>query len=876
MIKKRIFFILIFIALSALSFALDAYSLLNYYTESQIGKIVLEADKSINELKKIELYDEQKLIGSYELEPDLSRIIIEFDLALLSFGHNQLEIKIPEIQESLNLEITKLHDNNNSVQINNLTGGLVVDNLPYFPFGFYCYWPVQPTLAEEEVVKGFNMISPYQKILDERFSQRQTYMDRCAELGMKVNYNLCSLAGGGGVGSGKIDLPEKKLNELLEKEVLAFKDHPALLSWYIADEPILNGTKVEYLESKYNLIKKLDPYHPISMVFMKPKNSPKYTKSFDIMMSDPYPIPDLKITTVGIRSRYLKQKFPNHKSTWIVPQAFGGGEWWQREPTKQELRNMTYQAVINGATGIKYFVRNGLNSFPKSTAAWGECGEIALEFAELTPAILSEEIAPSIESADPEIEAKCYLKDNLMTILVVNNYNQPKELNLILEQELSGILNLPFEDRSITIENGEFTDFIDNYGTRCYQYQIMPAESKLASNNITYNGDFEEYFTPGVVAGWYGSVRAERGTTYFMDSKQAYSGSHSMHLINPQPKQGMRLRSFPVTLKADQSYILSIFAKAKKTDYTIVKDLSFWEKIFGSEENKVIPNSLKLSLNGNSQIFELSKEWQEYTIDIPAISKSKRRIISLEYLGKDQIWLDLLQVVPSIQISSKLVDDNIYAIIDCGLDYSDLRYTLDGTNPNSNSLKYSKPIKIDKSCIITAARIINGQPKNITRSKIESHKAIGKKVEYQKQYRKYTAGGQTALVDGKFGSINFKDNRWQGFIYNDLDVTIDLERCQKIDQISINFLENLGSWIFLPTDISFMISIDGINFNEIDRSKYKLPHNYRKTAIHTVSSDKQTNARYIRIKAKNPGYCPDWHSGSGKPAWIFADEIIVR
>ena len=89
----------------------------------------------------------------------------------------------------------------NEVKTDRLTGGIIVNRRQFFPFGFYCYSPVSPTLPEEEVVKGFNMISPYQTILPETLSERKAYMDRCAELGMKVHYNLLSVSGGGGVGS---------------------------------------------------------------------------------------------------------------------------------------------------------------------------------------------------------------------------------------------------------------------------------------------------------------------------------------------------------------------------------------------------------------------------------------------------------------------------------------------------------------------------------------------------------------------------------------------------------------------------------------------------------------------------------------------------
>ncbi|NOR11849.1 MAG: hypothetical protein GQ545_01195, partial [Candidatus Aminicenantes bacterium] len=35
-------------------------------------------------------------------------------------------------------------------------------------------------------------------------------------------------------------------------------------------------------------------------------------------------------------------------------------------------------------------------------------------------------------------------------------------------------------------------------------------------------------------------------------------------------------------------------------------------------------------------------------------------------------------------------------------------------------------------------------------------------------------------------------------------------------------------------------------------------------------------ARYIRIKARNVGICPDWHPGAGGKAWLFCDEIIIE
>jgi len=71
------------------------------------------------------------------------------------------------------------------------TNGLVM-----FPFGFYTYPPVESSFLSEEAVNGFNMFSIYRETGKRSFKESKAYMNRCADLGMRVNYNLCSITGG--------------------------------------------------------------------------------------------------------------------------------------------------------------------------------------------------------------------------------------------------------------------------------------------------------------------------------------------------------------------------------------------------------------------------------------------------------------------------------------------------------------------------------------------------------------------------------------------------------------------------------------------------------------------------------------------------------
>ena len=219
--------------------------------------------------------------------------------------------------------------------------------VPFFPFGFYARerddfeW-----ILRTEAMNGFNLYSPYQAIEDSTLPRRKAYMDLCAELGMRVNYNLqqvCALK--------KSDSPELRKSKLrrIEQEVRTFRDHPALLSWYVSDEPDGQFIAPEELADAVALIRKLDPHHPISMVFVDPKPSLPYQDLLDIVMTDPYPIPGNSVVNAGEYLQKLKEFYQFKKHIWIVPQAFGGQEYWSREPTPNELKAMVYLGVVHGA-----------------------------------------------------------------------------------------------------------------------------------------------------------------------------------------------------------------------------------------------------------------------------------------------------------------------------------------------------------------------------------------------------------------------------------------------------------------------------------------------------------------------------------------------
>jgi hypothetical protein len=163
-------------------------SRLSFYSYEKSGEFLLHIPSGLSQNNlSIDIKIENKTIASWNGKPGRNLLRIPFVISLKpSVYKTEASILIKTNQVKNYLAVTHLiilSGKPNEVKTDRLTGGMIVNRLPFFPFGFYCYSPVYPTLSEEEVVKGFNMISPYQKILPEALSERKAYMDRCAEIG---------------------------------------------------------------------------------------------------------------------------------------------------------------------------------------------------------------------------------------------------------------------------------------------------------------------------------------------------------------------------------------------------------------------------------------------------------------------------------------------------------------------------------------------------------------------------------------------------------------------------------------------------------------------------------------------------------------------
>ena len=209
---------------------------------------------------------------------------------------------------------------------------------------------------------------------------------------------------------------------------------------------------------------------------------------------------------------------------------------------------------------------------------------------------------------------------------------------------------------------------------------------------------------------------------------------------------------------------------------------------------------------------------------------------------------------------------------------AEIRYTLDGSLPTASSTLYTGAIHLQKSAKIRAAAFRNGKSSSVTAQDVTFSKATACPVKLlQPTHKSYTFNGGAALTDGLVGDKGFGTGRWLGFSGNDLEAVIDLKKPTDVSSVSLNTCVDKGSWIFDARNIEVSVSTDGVTFTSV--AKHSLPAMEKNSAdnINTYELKfSQTKARYIKVYATSEHNIPDWHSGKGKPAFLFVDEISVK
>lgn len=196
---------------------------------------------------------------------------------------------------------------------------------------------------------------------------------------------------------------------------------------------------------------------------------------------------------------------------------------------------------------------------------------------------------------------------------------------------------------------------------------------------------------------------------------------------------------------------------------------------------------------------------------------------------------------------------------------------------------YTGPLVINETSKIYAftRQDLEGRHSNDTISAVFYKKPNNYTIDIKSKYNKqYHAGGPEGLIDGIYGTENWRKGDWQGYQSQDFECVVDLQQVSPVKNFDSHYLQDSRSWILMPTKVEYYGSADNVNFKLIGTSQPTggVDAKSDKTFMSNfnLTLDKPVNLRYVKVKAINYGKLPEGHQGFGGDAFIFIDEIAIK
>ena len=361
-------------------------------------------------------------------------------------------------------------------------GFIMVDGKPFFPLGLYSCMGIDMASATYEIADykgetteevnrarfkaikdaGFNLLQSYtmnlygQKVSGpgwkgaERAAFPQEngettsalyregmlkFMDYAEEAGLKV------LAGAFSSYSINKNLPFngreeewKRRKGIIKDNMEALKSHPALLVWYLIDEPSSVPMIPEDMALVYRYMKTLDLDHPIYMAAADKRGDTEYFEDVDIVGPDTYPLAFDRpvMTDINILEEFEKHQKGAMKTPllWCIVQI---SQWLEGKvpPTVQEMRLMSLLVLTRDIKGLMFYNhRDYPNLDPKHwqnvTTVIRSLHRVTEQVARSVPVINGHEIdKPSINSLLRKVSDEM---GNQHHLLIAANANQDDKL----------------------------------------------------------------------------------------------------------------------------------------------------------------------------------------------------------------------------------------------------------------------------------------------------------------------------------------------------------------------------------------------------------------------------------------------------------------
>lgn len=352
-------------------------------------------------------------------------------------------------------------------------GGLSIDGEKRFLLGMY---GVSEEHMAEMARAGFDYVHSYRWDGSGDTESALAYLDAAQRHGLRAFM---------GLERGRLMAYDERF---VAERVAALMRHPALLAWYLFDEPDLEHQYVspEWLERYYRLIRALDPFHPVVVTCAGDGAVPRYRDALDVHWTQVYRGTEYVAARIDRHREMLREGTPLAAILHCYDRAQsellkGGGEPDPAafEPNGRLMRANAFMAIAHNSSGLLWWwwgYGGGGRFFTVANApeAWASLQETVADIRELEPVLTGEgEIATRVLEPAEGVEVHVWEKrlgERVVTI-AVNRDEEAVEVSWAPQwAPEGGAATVRWEGREVLITGGQLKDAFEPRGVHVYEW----------------------------------------------------------------------------------------------------------------------------------------------------------------------------------------------------------------------------------------------------------------------------------------------------------------------------------------------------------------------------------------------------------------------
>ncbi|MDQ2656345.1 MAG: chitobiase/beta-hexosaminidase C-terminal domain-containing protein [Bacteroidota bacterium] len=239
---------------------------------------------------------------------------------------------------------------------------------------------------------------------------------------------------------------------------------------------------------------------------------------------------------------------------------------------------------------------------------------------------------------------------------------------------------------------------------------------------------------------------------------------------------------------------------------------------------------------------------------------------------------------PRLKNTSRVFKDTLFLQLFHAVRDVDIRFTTDGTEPDSiSSMLFENNTLLTRTSSIRARAFKDGwQSSEATTLQVyRCAHPPDTAIVLSRMNRVHTANGANTFFDHQLGSFNANSpawaNNWGGFRGNDMELLLQYKDPVLAGSISLNLLIETENSIFPPATLEIWGGSSSADLRLMSRQETQLPDVYRKPYIQLLDCEfEPRQVSFLKIVAKPVMKLPGWHKNKDRAALLLIDEILVN